>query len=265
VKSLLFVFFVTALAAGDRSQKSRVEDLLAAVGRYVESYEPQLSMMVAEEDYLQSVGRPWRQLPLDQRTTADFLFLKLPGVLNWVGFRDVYVVDGETVRQPQDRFRTIVQSGGDVAKQASDLAAESARYNLGPVVRTINVPTLVLGWLAPGVQSRFEFTLKGQKTIAGIRCRVVTFRERETPTIIRDRTDGDVRSFGSFCATHDGRVWMTELKPQGRATVTVTYRFEPQFDMLVPAEMREAYGEESIECVAKYSKYRRFTVTARIR
>ena len=30
-------------------------------------------------------------------------------------------------------------------------------------------------------------------------------------------------------------------------------------------EMREEYGSERIECVARYSKYRRFSVTTRIR
>jgi hypothetical protein len=245
-------------------EDTRLAALLAAVGRYVESYEPLLSAMVAEEDYVQTMRRRGRDRE-EQQTFSDFLFLKLPGAVNWVGFRDVYSVDGEPVRQERDRFSRIVRSGGDVAKQAADLALESAQYNLGPVVRAINIPTLVLGWLAPEVQGRFGFQLKGRKTISGVRCRMVSFSERETPTIIRGRGDTNVPSSGSFCASEDGRVWMTELQPQGRASVAVTYRFDPQFEMLVPAEMREAYGEDRIECVAKYSKYRRFSVTTRIR
>lgn len=250
-------------AAGARADDERLGQLLAAVARYVESYEPQLSTMVAEEDYHQEIRR--RRDGEEQRTVSDFLFLKLPGAVNWVGFRDVYSVDGEPLREPQDRFREILQGGGDVAKQAAELAAESARFNIGSVVRSINVPTLVLGWLASEPQRRFEFELEGHKTVAGVRCRVVAFRERETPTLIRGRDDTNVPSFGSFCASSDGRVWRTELRPRGRATVTVTYRPEPQFGMLVPAEMRESYGEDRIECRAEYTKYRRFSVTTRIR
>ena len=237
--------------------------LLAAVARYVEAYEPHLSSMIAEEDYLQKIRR-WRDRE-EQRTVSDFLFLKLPGAVNWVGFRDVYSIDGEPVREPQDRFTEILRAGGNVEKRAAELAAESARYNIGPVVRSINVPTLVLGWLAREPQRRFEFELKGQKKIAGVRCREVEFRERETPTLIRGRGDTNVPSFGSFCASEDGRVWRTELQPQGRAVIVVTYRNEPQFGLLVPDEMREAYGAERIECLAKYSKDRRFSVTSRIR
>ena len=254
--------FAAALST-NAIENVRLEELLAAVARYVEGYEPQLSTMVAEEDYLQTVKR-WRERD-EQRTVSDFLFLKLPGAFNWVGFRDVYTVDGERVRQPDDRFRRIVQSGGDVAKQAAELAAESAQYNLGPVVRTINVPTLVLGWLARDVQPRFSFALRGRKTIAGTRCRVVSFSERATPTIIRGRGDTNLPSSGSFCAAADGQVLLTELQPQGRAMVTVSYRLDPQFQMLVPSEMRERYDVESIECLAKYSKYRRFSVTTRIK
>jgi hypothetical protein len=247
------------VAADDRE----LAPLLAAVARYVEAYEPQLSTMVAEEAYEQRIRR-WRERE-EQRTIADFLFLKLPGTVNWVGFRDVYSVDGEPLREKQDRFSEILHRGGDVAQQAAELALESARFNIGAVVRSINVPTLVLGWLAREPQRRFDFELDGRRTVAGTRCRVVSFRERETPTLIRGRDQSDnVPSTGSFCATPDGRVWMTELKPQGRAIVTVTYRPAPQFGMLVPAEMRETYGEDRLECVAKYSNYRRFSVTTRI-
>jgi hypothetical protein len=241
----------------------QLTQLLTAVAHYVEGYEPQLSTMVAEEDYHQKLQR-WRERE-EQRMVSDFLFLKLPGAVNWVGFRDVYSIDGEPLREPVDRFREILQGGGDVAKQASALAAESARYNIGAVVRSINVPTLVLGWLASDPQRRFEFELEGRRTFSGARCRVVSFSERETPTLIRGRDDSNLPSSGHFCASEDGRVWMTELKPQGRAVVTVTYRPEPQFGMLVPAEMREKYGEDRIECLAKYSKYRRFSVTTRIK
>ena len=254
---------VALLPAAAGPDTARLSQLLSAVAQYVESYEPQLSSMVAEEDYHQKIRR-WR-MHEEQRTVSDFLFLKLPGTINWVGFRDVYSVDGEPVREPEDRFHEILRRGGDVPRQAADLALESARYNIGSVVRSINVPTLVLGWLARDAQPRFEFELKNRRRIAGVRCSVVSFRERDAPTLIRGRDDSDVPSSGSFCASDDGRVWMTELKPQGRARVTVSYRPEPQFGMLVPAEMREAYGEDRIECLARYTKFRRFSVSGRVR
>ena len=264
VNKIVILLTAAAIGGSDPAQDARLEELLAAVARYVESYESQLSTMVAEEDYLQTV-RPRGRERAEQRTRSDFLFLKVPGAVNWVGFRDVYLVDGEPVQAERDRFSRIIRSGGDVATQAADLAAESARFNLGPVVREINVPTLVLGWLAREPQGRFEFEMKGRKTIAGNRCRVVAFRERETPTLIRGRSDTNVASAGTFCASEDGRVWRTELLPQGRARVTVAYRFDRALAMLVPAEMREAYGLDRMEGVARYSNFRRFSVTTRIR
>ena len=242
----------------------RLANLLESVAQYVERYERQLSMMVAEEDYLQTIRRRVGGDD-EQRIISDFLFLKLPSAANWVGFRDVYRVDDLIVREPQDRFERILRDGGDVSRQAAELAAESARYNIGSVVRTINVPTLVLGWLERNTQGRFKFELKGYQTISGIRCRVVAFREDETPTLIRGRVDSNIRSTGSFCTTDAGFVWRTELQPQERAKIVVTYRFEPQFQMLVPSEMRETYASDRLECVAKYSKYRQFFVTTRIK
>jgi hypothetical protein len=254
------------IPAAVHADDPQLAKLLAAVAQYVEAYEPQLSAMVAEEEYHQKVRRGRHRE--EQRTVSDFLFLKLPGALHWVGFRDVYSIDGQPLRDPQDRFHEILNRGGDVERQAVELAAENARFNIGEVVRRINVPTLVLGWLGREPQRRFEFALEGRKTISGTRCRVVAFRERETPTLIRSRDDTDVPSSGSFCASTDGRVWMTELKPHGRvgrATVTVTYRLDPPLAMLVPHEMRERYREDRIECAARYSKYRRFSVTTRVR
>ena len=257
------LLLVAALPEAARAQDKRLAQLLAAVATYVETYEPQLSAMVAQEDYTQTVRRgPERD---KQHSISDFLFLKLPGATNWVGFRDVYSVDGEPVREKEDRFSAILKSGEDVEKRAAELAAESARYNLGWVVRQNNNPTLVLGWLARDVQRRFVFELEGRKSVSGTRCQMVRFREVETPTLIRGRDFTNLISSGSFCATDDGRVWRTEHQPPGRVAVAVTYAFDPQFAMLVPSEMQEEYGAERIQCVARYSKYRRFSVTTRIR
>jgi hypothetical protein len=275
----LSVAFGGLLSSVLTEQTPDLTQLLRHVAAYVQRYEEQLSSMVAEESYRQTLRRR-SKVRVAQTTTSDFLFLKGPDTVNWVGFRDVYTVDGQPVRQPEDRFGRLLRESADAMRQAAMLAEESARYNIGPVVRTINVPTLVLGWLRADVQGRFEFQRKGQRSVAGGgRCRVVRFYEREVPALIRGRDGSSVRSSGTFCASDDGRVWLTEVEPGEKARITVIYRHDPHLEMLVPSEMRELYrgpfdeilprdgegGTQSIECVATYSRFRRFDVTARIR
>ena len=102
------LLLAAALPEAAFAQNERLAQLLAAVATYVESYEPQLSAMVAEEDYTQIVRRG--RARGKQHTISDFLVLKLPGATNWVGFRDVYSVDGEPVREKEDRFSAILTS-----------------------------------------------------------------------------------------------------------------------------------------------------------
>ena len=70
-----------------------------------------------------------------------------------MGFRDVFQVDGRAIRDHEDRLMKLVtQPASDSIAQAKRMADESARFNLGSIVRTINMPTLALMFLRSDMQ-----------------------------------------------------------------------------------------------------------------
>ena len=115
--------------------------------------------MVMEEDYRQIYFRRARDNPVRRHLVSEFLLMRVQGVDEWVGFRDVFEVDGRQIRDRQDRLASLFLSDTTAAlAQARDIAQESSRYNLGSATRTINVPTSTLFYLHPSNirRSRFE-------------------------------------------------------------------------------------------------------------
>jgi hypothetical protein len=174
--------------------------------------------------------------------------------------------------------------------QARRIAAESSRYNLGAIVRTINVPLMPFVFLERDVQPRFRFTRAGDGDRAAVpdaqaghfrvstEVWVVQFEERERPTIVRDSVNRhDVPSQGRFwIEPSTGRVLMSEMRsdhPGVRAEITVNYQSEPLIGLLVPTAMFERYTNilparrapqsqywRRIEATAMYGRFRRFQV-----
>src|SRR5581483_8029322 len=114
--------------------------------------------VVAEESYRQqvripSVGRDARGFPTDatvQRRDlrSDVLLVRAPAGDRWIQFPDVFEVDGKPVRDREERLtRLFLQPSADAARQEEDIAAASARYNIGGVNRTVNMPMLALAVL----------------------------------------------------------------------------------------------------------------------
>ena len=78
---------------------------------------------------------------------SDFLLVKLPGRRLSIPFRDVLEVDGREVGDREARLtRLFLQPAPDALTRAREIAAESARYNIGRVVRTVNLPTPRWPW-----------------------------------------------------------------------------------------------------------------------
>src|SRR5690606_19239052 len=153
------------------------------------------------------------------------------------------------------------------------LALEQARYNIGPVMRTINVPTLALEILTSRNQERFRFRRRGSTTMNGIDLMIISFEERRRPTMIRTPEGRDLPAFGSlWIEPGTGRVIRTELRTGERrsdrieAAITVSYVFVPRLDLLLPGTMEERYAGPGadITCRADYSNFRRFETDARI-
>jgi hypothetical protein len=264
---------------------------------YVAQFAQDLTGVIATEDYQQEVvgvaPTPTYQPPpitvtgnvqvqpatpmttrpsLKQSLRSAFLFVRLSSDEGWVGFRDVLEVNGKRVGDA--RPRTPLEVVGEASLERwRRLSEESARYNIGSIQRTLNVPTFALLVLFPGNVSRFAFTVVDERTGAAQAC-AVAFQETSTPTIVRSGVGGDLPASGAFLVdAATGRVRRSELLA-GRTSTgvasksVVQYALERRLQLWLPHEMREEYVDRSgerVHCVARYSGYRRAEVTATIR
>jgi len=270
------------------SPATTLDDLLARAATYVRAYERTLSSVVAEERYEQRVRRlrvvgdeipsaGTGGIPITSRHTrreetartlrSDFLLVKTEGMDGWIPFRDVFEVDGASVRDREERVADLFRDSPPAAvERASRLVEESARYNLGNLSRTINVPTLALLFLIERHQQQFVFRLEGRETIDGAQVRKVTYRETARPTLVRSPTGVDLPVHGAFWLDPlDGRVARSELRtevPGLDATIVVDFAFCDALETWVPARMKEEYRtpEEDIEGAATYTEFRRLSM-----
>ena len=263
-----------------RAQEPTLEMVLARVAGYVSDYQRQLVGIVAEEHYRQNVqnvtraGRNSRQF---RELRSDVLLVKLPDEERWLQFRDVFEVDRKPVRDRDERlFKLFVTPTEGARTQAEAIQEESSRLNIGPVRRTINMPILAL----------LFFDVSWQRHLALERLKVenprrfeglappdavwrIAFEETDSPTLVRGTGGKDIRSRGEIWVdTASGRILQTELISEDVgiiATITVRYRTQPGFTLLLPEEMRELYrvrvNESRIDGRASYGRFRQFTVT----
>ena len=262
-------------AAPSPVQRESLADVLRRAAGYVEDYHRRLEAIVAEERYTQRSITP-SSGEVDTRTLGSD-FMLLPGGAGehaWFAFRDVFEVDGQAVTSTRGRLEAwLADSRSSFMHKARALALEQARYNIGPIVRTINVPTLALEILMPARQDRFRFRRTGTTTLGDAAVAVVTFEERRRPTIIRTPEGRDLPARGTlWIEPATGRVLRTELRTGERkrdrveATITVTYALVPRLRLLLPSTMDERYTgrDTEITCTAIYSNFRRFETEARI-
>jgi hypothetical protein len=273
-----------------------VRELMARAGRYVADCGERLSLIVCAERYTQYALEAGAAQPATRTLVSEFALVRVND--DWMGLRDVFEVDGEAVRDRQDRLVTLLTGrSSDGLRQGREIADESARYNLGPVLRNFNTPTAALFFLQPDNQPRFRFTKEGEDTLDGTRVWCVRYRETDRPTIVRTTTGRDAPVSGTFWIDPiDGRVFRTRLEMQaeveravetierggGRgpalARVTIAVGYEPnvRFGLLLPSEMRESYevaparrsGSQdtitTITCVATYTDFKTFETFGRL-
>ena len=274
---------IVALACAARlvwAEQPTLDEVLDRLGVYVLDYEADLSLVVAEEQYQQSLhGQNSSASPLRYRRflVSDFAFSRPLGNAPWVGFRDTFLVDGQPVRDRDARLERLLAEGSrDSLAQAARIVEENARYNFASdrVQRTINSPTLTVDFMHPRYRGRFSFRKAGDERIDGRRVWKIDFVEHGRPPIIR--TPG-----GSQQVTR-GTVWVdpsngvvfrtllrviTDSSSTSQARLTVAFRLEPTLGLLVPSEMRESYTTargNDIDGLATYSRFRRFETSARI-
>jgi hypothetical protein len=247
------------------AQNVPLAELLARMGQYVEVFERDLATIVSDEVYEQTVARQGL-LPAAVRRLKSEVLLTKTGDMGWVAFRDVIEVDGKPLTDRADRLlQLFLKPTGDVRAQISRIMDESAKYNLGWIRRTINVPTMVLQFAKPGEQARSQFRRGSQSTMSGLRAREIRFTERSLPRVIR--TPDHAAAAGSFWVDEaTGRILRTELRVSTGSTssvIGVSYSHQPKLDMWLPVLMSERYTtprQPAITGRAIYSNFRRFDV-----
>ena len=270
----LFTFLAIFLASVPMlPQTPEVDAVLDKAGDYVATYERTFVGVVAEETYRQELrgigATDQRGFALEARAQrrdlkSDMLLVRAPAGDRWIQFRDVFEVDGKPVRDRAERLtKLFLQPSASAQQQVDDIAAASARYNIGGVNRNINLPVLALAVLEP--QNRAWFSFKGARKPGNLFD--LEFREERSGTLIRTAGDQSLPSRGRFTIDLDsGRVLSSELVAESgalRARIEVTYAFEPSMGFFVPREMREKYALSSgstIEGRATYAKFRRYQV-----
>lgn len=239
--------------------------VLAAAATYLAGYEQQVTDIVAEEAYLQEIRFENRARHL----RSDVLVLQQPGV-GWIGFRDVFEVDGRPVRNRSQRLVNLfLKPRRDAIDQAMRIVREGARYNLNPrsvnFSRTINMPLTPLYFLRRQNQGRSAFGLDPGAEPDEHGAIAVGFNEQATPRFVETRDNAAAR--GVFWIQPDsGRVVAAVLiidSDQTQATIHVTFAEQPSLGMWLPIAMNEEYvlGTRGIVVGrADYSHFRRFRV-----
>ena len=139
---------------GQGSQAPALAALLDSAASYVATYEEHSAALVFEERYQQRVTRLQRSggpraevssVDTQQRQLRSEVVVLSTRELGWLGFRDVVEVDGRPIPDRHDRLLKLFSNPQpDAVGRAGDIAAESARFNLGSVRRTMNYPTMAL-------------------------------------------------------------------------------------------------------------------------
>lgn len=263
---------------GHASQTPSLDQVLKAAAGYIAAYEKAFSAVVSEETYTQRlIGEIARQTRDYRVLKSDLLLMEVSGG-GWVTFRDVFEVDGGKVRDRSDRLVSLIlKPPPDAFEQVERIAQEGARFNIGPITRTLNTPALALMFLRESRQERSRFGLVRMTSIDGQRVAEVEFTETAVPRMIR--TVDDAPASGRFWLDPaSGRVLRSELAMVSggtRVRILVTYRMQERIGQYVPVAMEESYdlggdgtidattfraSGNRIEGTAIYANFRSFNV-----
>jgi hypothetical protein len=238
--------------------------VLRASGAYLAQYERDVSGIVAEEDYTQRIPA---EMGGRRRLRSDMLVI-LDQTAGWLGFRDVFEVDGRSVRDRNERLaRLFMKPNPNAVAQARRIVEEGSRFNLNPagggINRTINQPLMALKFLRAANQPRSAFTILRTR-ITGDRTEVLlAFEEQAKPRLIASPDNAAARgSFWIDAAT--GRISSSELRiltGTTRITIRVAFAEQPKMGIWLPISMEETYtSRPAIEGRATYSNFRQFKV-----
>ena len=197
-----------------------VDALVARASQWVAQYAEQMSLVIGVEHYAQYMGEEAFSRAYGRQLVSEFALVRVKG--DWLGFRDVYEVDGKPVGDRQDRLKKLLLEAPDAAvTQGRKISDESARYNLGAIQRNFNVPTMALFFLQSTNVARFTFRKDGEEVIDGHRVWKVRYQEARKPTIIRTSSGKDMPLTGTYWIDATaGQVLRTHMEIATEATMS---------------------------------------------
>jgi hypothetical protein len=267
VLAILIAFAAVATSPRLAAQGVSLDQVLDRAADYVSAYAERFASVVSDERSVQRSQSSVFSGGNSREIRSDFLVVRVPSTATWIGFRDVYEVNGVAVRDRQDRLmKLFTETPASAVSHAQQIADESARFNLGDIKRNFNLPTTALFFLLPSSQFRLRFKHDGEQVRDGERYWIVKGAEFLTPTFISTASGRDVKvSTTYWIDPESGRVARSELRiaEPVRTTIAVDYRPDEKLAMWVPREMDESYeqGATRITCIATYSNFRRFQVS----
>ena len=270
---------LVAVVASSQPQSS--PELISVVQRateYVTQYEAELGNLIGSEEYVQNAvwlapsgrgGNPMVAKRSQRRVSSDFLIIQVGP--EWAALRKANRVDGSKIKESEPAFEDSFDNSPEANhKRLLEMKAESTRYNIGDIIRSINLPTVALKVLRESEVSRFAFEHAGSSKIEGVQTWVVRFREQVSPTLVIGGQGEFLYSSGTlWIEPETGRVLRTEFSVENRyapsrvkARSVVTYSEGKNIKLLVPSLMDEHYESEfnTVDCKAYYSNFRAFEV-----
>jgi hypothetical protein len=243
---------------------------------YVSGYQEQFAFLLADEVTTQRVfsGTGAEGPPAASRTTRGEVFITfLDGRRHWTIVRDVAEVDGLPVADRVDLAAIIGREDTDAL--ARRLFALNARYNIGRVLRNFNDPMLALLALNGTHRPRFAFdAARVDRRDPGTPLVRLAFRERERPTLVRSTSGASVYARGTITLDPaTGIVHQTDVMFEAdgiAAELTTEFEREERLGLWVPSRFIERYTSardrrEVTTAASRYTNYRRFEVTSRVR
>ena len=261
-----------------------LSNVIERVGRYVEDYGNRMSVVVAVEHYEQK-QREGDRSGISRSLVSEIALIRVKG--DWLGYRDAFEVDGKKVSDRSDRLQKLFVESPQIAiEQGRRIADESARYNVGGMIRNFNVPTTALFFMQPSNLPRFRFSKEASVITAGVQRWKIAYEETRHPTIIRTSTGKDMPVKGYvWVKLDDGAILETEMRLESRRVtfrpdsaiseetkpggspgqqvvggvqgqfvqtpstlrIAVTYQMDARLNLLLPSEMREWYNGVSFD------------------
>jgi hypothetical protein len=260
------------LAGAPPQATPRLDDIVAALHHYVHDYEDKLTLIVADESYLQTSYYLGSRRPIGstRQTQSEVFFAFTPTSKQWLAVRDVESVDGQAVSNRPDVGSML--ASGPAIDVASTLKTYNSRYNVGNIYRNFNEPTLSLELFDPANHEDLAFELKRLDAGSGVSLATLGFRELGAPTLIFDRDQHPIQSSGEVTVeTATGRVRKIVLKAPSDDVISeleTTYGHDAKLDLWLPVAFVEHYtanADQEIVCRASYTNFRRFEVRGGIK